>query len=202
MERRRTAVLCCSRFSNLARFHFLYRLKPIFAPVPTRFLPRSNPVFTPFFSRSCPFLFLFLSCSCTAQLSHLDARQLQPNHWTTSDQHWSAGAVGGLYSWRGDAREQFARYVCSRAWEQAERRRRKVRAQAAPITKRKEDSTYRTIGVDGRVRWVAAPSCLRRPTSKTQQFSILVNGHRLCRPQFSNCRAQALRTVCTGNPSC
>ena len=27
---------------------------------------------------------------------------------------------------------------------------RKARAQAAPITKRKEDSTHRTIGVDGR----------------------------------------------------
>ena len=34
---------------------------------------------------------------------------------------------------------------------------KKARAQAAPITKRKEDSTYRTIGVDGRVQWVAAP---------------------------------------------
>jgi hypothetical protein len=33
---------------------------------------------------------------------------------------------------------------------------KKVRAQAAPIKKRKEDSTHRTIGVDGRVRWVAA----------------------------------------------
>ena len=34
---------------------------------------------------------------------------------------------------------------------------RKARVQAAPITKRKEDSTHRTIGVDGRVQWVAAP---------------------------------------------
>ena len=34
---------------------------------------------------------------------------------------------------------------------------RKARAQAAPITKRKEDSTHRTIGVDGRVQKVAAP---------------------------------------------
>ena len=136
---------------------FLYRLKPVFAPVPTHFLPRSNPVFTPFFSRSCPFLFLFLSCSCTAWLSHLDARQLQPNHWTTSDHHWSTGPVGGLSSWRGDTRDQFPRYVCSRTWEQAERRHRKARAQATPITKKREDSTHKTICGDGRVRWVAAP---------------------------------------------
>ena len=55
VERPRTAVLRRSRFSNLARFRFLYRLKPVFAPVPTRFLPCSNPVFY-------PFLFLFLCC--------------------------------------------------------------------------------------------------------------------------------------------
>ena len=52
VEQQRTAVLCRFRFSNLARFRFLYRLKPVFAPIPTRFLSRSNPVFTPFF----PFL--------------------------------------------------------------------------------------------------------------------------------------------------
>ena len=48
VERRRTAVLCRSRFSNLARFRFLYRLKPIFAPVPTPFLPLYFPVLVPF----------------------------------------------------------------------------------------------------------------------------------------------------------
>ena len=111
VEQRGTAVLRCSIFSNLARFRF-YRLKPPSAPVPTRFLPRSNPIFTPFFSRSC-----------TALLSYLDARQLQPNHWTTSDHHWSAGPVGGLYSWQGDARDQFGRYIYSRAWEQVKRQR-------------------------------------------------------------------------------
>ena len=38
---------------------------------------------------------------------------------------------------------------------------REARAQATPITKRKEDSTHRTIGVDGRVQWVATPPAYR-----------------------------------------
>ena len=62
---------------------------PFFIPFKTRFCPRSNPFFTPFQCRFCPFLFPFLSHSCTTLLSYLDARQLQPNHWTTSDHHWS-----------------------------------------------------------------------------------------------------------------
>ena len=83
VEQRGTVILRRSKFSNLARFRFLYRSKPISAPVPTSFLPR----FYPFFSYSCPFLFPFLSHSCSTLLSYLDAHQLQPNHWTTSDHH-------------------------------------------------------------------------------------------------------------------
>ena len=60
VERRRTAVLPFSRFSNLARFHFLYRLKPVFAPVLTPFSPLSKPIFAPFQTRSCPFLVLLI----------------------------------------------------------------------------------------------------------------------------------------------
>ena len=57
VERQRTAVLRRSRFSNLARFHFLYRLKPIFFPFQPRFYP-FFPVLAPFFSHSCPVLIL------------------------------------------------------------------------------------------------------------------------------------------------
>ena len=56
MERRRTAVLRRSKFSNLARFHFLYRLKshlyprsnPVFYPVPMHVLALSFPILVPF----------------------------------------------------------------------------------------------------------------------------------------------------------
>ena len=60
VERQRTAVLCRSRFSYLARFHFLYRLKPVFAPVPTRFLPRFYPFLFPFLPLPFPVLVSFL----------------------------------------------------------------------------------------------------------------------------------------------
>ena len=45
VEQRRTGVPRLSKLSNLARFHFLCHLKPVFAP-------RSNPFFTPFQTRS------------------------------------------------------------------------------------------------------------------------------------------------------
>ena len=74
VERGWGAVLNLSRFSNLARFGFLYRLKPIFDPISNPFLPLSKPV---------PGL------SCMVHLSYLDTCHLQPNHWTTSDHHQS-----------------------------------------------------------------------------------------------------------------
>ena len=78
---------------------------------------------------------------------------------------------------------------------------RKAIGQGAPIAKKKR----RLNGPDDRRGWPSSvgwhPSCLRRPTNQTRQLSILVNGRRLCQPQFSSCRAQAQRTVCTGNPS-
>ena len=48
VKQRRTTVLHHSKFSNLARFRFLYHLKPVFAPVPMPFLPLSFPVLVPF----------------------------------------------------------------------------------------------------------------------------------------------------------
>ena len=185
MERRRTAVLHHSRFSNLARFRFSYRLKPVFYPVPTHFLPLSFPVLVPFLY-------------CLPIISN--TRHFQPNHWTTSDHHWSTGPVGGLNLWRRDARNQFVRYVCSTHGGKESGSVRKAIGQGAPIAKKKR----RLNGPDDRRGWPSLvgcrPSCLRHPTNQTWQLSILVNGRRLCQPQFSNCKAQARRTVCTGNP--
>ena len=91
---------------------------PVFLPFKTRFRPRSNPFFTPFQPVFYPVFFPFLPLSfpvlvpflyCLAIISNM--RHFQPNHWTTSDHHWSAGPVGGLYLWRGDAQNQFVRYV-------------------------------------------------------------------------------------------
>ena len=89
MERGYGAILPLSRFSNLVRFRFLYRLKHIFAPfkpvldpVPMPFLP----LFKPFFPLSKPVPSIF----CATHLSYLDTCHLQPNHWTTLDNHRSA----------------------------------------------------------------------------------------------------------------
>ena len=66
VERRRTAIPRHSKLSNLARFHFLCHLKPVFAPVPTPILPLSKPVLdpfpNPFLPLSTPVLALFLYC--------------------------------------------------------------------------------------------------------------------------------------------
>ena len=101
MERRRTAVPRRSKLSNLTKFHFLCRLKPVFASVPTLFLPRSktrsSPLSKPVFS---PFLY------CLAIISRCAPVAAQPlDHVGSSPVR---GPVGGLYSWRGDARDQFA----------------------------------------------------------------------------------------------
>ena len=103
--------------------------------------------------------------------------------------------------WRGDARDQFAQYVCSTRRSKRSNAARKARAQAAPISKKE-----RILNApDDRWGWPSLvgcrPSYLRCPTSQTRQLSILVNDRSLCRLQFTNCRAQALRTVCIGNPS-
>ena len=92
------------KMSNLARFSFLCLLRPVFAPVPTRFLPRFKPVLVPFLY----YLAIISRCALVAAqpLDHVGSSPVR-------------GPVGGLYSWRGDARDRFARYVCSHAWEQA-----------------------------------------------------------------------------------
>ena len=79
VERGRGVVLPLSRFSNLVRFHFLYRLKPVLGPVPMPFLS---------LSKTIPGL------SCTPHLSYLDTCHLQPNRWTTLDNHRSANQWG------------------------------------------------------------------------------------------------------------
>ena len=108
VERRRTAVPRRSKLSNLARFRFLCRLKPVFAPVPTPFLPLSKPVLdpfpNPFLPLSTPVLVPFLYC--LAIISRCAPVAAQPlDHVGSSPVR---GPVGGLYSWRGDARDQFA----------------------------------------------------------------------------------------------
>ena len=66
----------------------------VFYAVQSPFLTLCKPVLAPFVSR--PWFY------CTAYLSYLDTRHFEPNHWTTSDHHWSIGPVGRLYSWKGD----------------------------------------------------------------------------------------------------
>ena len=135
---------------------------PTFTPFLPRhqFLPRQAfyPNFTPFAILCALRLPCFYPRGKTAHF-------LLVNHWTTSDHHWSAGPVGGLYSWRGDAKDQFVRCVCSRMWEQAERCCKKARAQAAPITKKERRLNMQ----DDRWGWLRSvgchPSCLWHPTS-------------------------------------
>ena len=84
VEQRRTAIPRHSKFSNLGRFRFLCRLKPLFAPVPTPFLPLSKPV-------PAPFLY------CLAIISRCAQVAAQPlDHVGSSPVR---GAMGGLYSW-------------------------------------------------------------------------------------------------------
>ena len=108
VERRRTAVPRRSKLSNLARFHFLYRLKPVFAPVPTLFLPLSKPVLDPvpnrFLPLSTPVLAPFFYC--LAIISRCAPVAAQPLDHIGSPP--VRGPVGGLYSWQGDARDYFA----------------------------------------------------------------------------------------------
>ena len=128
MERRRTAVPRRSKLSNLARFRFLCHLKPIFAPVPTHFLPRSKPVLDPvpnlFLPLSTPILVPFLYCLAIISRCMPVAAQLL-DHVGPSPVR---GPMGGLYSWQGDARDQFALYVCSHHGSKRSDAARKARA--------------------------------------------------------------------------
>ena len=86
---------------------FLTPFQPVFYPVPNPFLPLSTPVLAPFLY-------------CLAIISRCVLVAAQPlDHVGSSPVH---GPMEVLYSWRGDAKDQFARYVCSHAWEQAKRR--------------------------------------------------------------------------------
>ena len=106
VERQRTAIPRRSKLSNMAIFRFLYRLKPVFPPIPTPFLPLSTPVLV---------FFLY----CLAIISRCAPVAAQPLDHVGSPP--VRRPMGGLYSWRGGARDEFARYVCSHTWEQAER---------------------------------------------------------------------------------
>ena len=121
VERQRTAIPCRSKLLNLARFHLLCCSKPIFAPIPTLVLPLSKPVLDPFpnlvLPLSKPILVPFLYY--LAIISRCMPIAAQPlDHVGSSPVR---RLVGGLYSWRGDVRDQFVQYVYSDAWEQVER---------------------------------------------------------------------------------
>ena len=155
MEQRRTAVLHRSRFSNLARFHFLYCLKPVFAPF--------QPVFN-------PFLFPFLSLSCTAYLSYLICATSNPT-------------IGPRRTITGP-RDQWEVCICDEETLEtslcdmsapAHRSKqsssvRKAIGQGAPIAKKKR----RLNRLDNRRGWPSSvgcrPSCLRRPPIRLSNF--------------------------------
>ena len=61
--KRLRGFLPLSRFLNLARFHFLYRLEPIFAPFKIRSWNHSNAVLAPFQNPFFPFPNPFLAFS-------------------------------------------------------------------------------------------------------------------------------------------
>ena len=87
---------------------FFMPFKTSFYPVPTRFLPRSKPVLdpvpNPFLPLSTPVLVPFLYClAIKSRCMPVAAQPL--DHVGSSPVR---GPVGGLYSWRGDARDQFA----------------------------------------------------------------------------------------------
>ena len=95
MERGHGAILVLSRFSDLARFNFLYRLKPVFAPFQTL---------------SWPFLYY------SSIISRYVPLPTQPlDHIGPSPVY---KPMGGLYSWQGDAKDYFVQCVCSLMWEQ------------------------------------------------------------------------------------
>ena len=180
----------------------------VFFPFKTRFGPRSNPFFTlfqpvfyPVFSRSCPFLFPFLSRSCSAYLSYLicatSSPTIGPRRTITDPQDQWEVCICGEETLKTSLCDMFAP---ARGSKQSSSIRKAI-GQGAPIAKKKR----RLNGPDDRRGWPSSvgchPSCLRRPTNQTRQLSILVNGCRLCQPQFGSCRVQAQRTVCIGNPS-
>ena len=74
VETGRGAILALSRFSNLARFRFLYRLKPVLDSFQNPFLPLFVTV---------------LGLSCIDCLSYLDTRCFNAPHWPTSDHYLS-----------------------------------------------------------------------------------------------------------------
>ena len=126
-------------------------------------------------------------------------RQLQPNHWTTSDHHRSADewevCIRGEEMLGTSLHDMSAPTRGSKRSDAA----RKARVQAAPITKNKEDSMRQTIGGDGRVQWVAAPPAYGVPPDSAT-FNHCQRPLPVPAP-FSECKAQALHTVCTGNES-
>ena len=79
LERGPRAILPRSRFSNIPRFRFDSRLKPVFAS----FFAVFHPVFQPFFTRFFPFKAHF----CTAHTSNRDFFHLVHRHWSTVDHH-------------------------------------------------------------------------------------------------------------------
>ena len=97
VERGCGAVLALFRFLNLVRFRFLYRLKPIFNPVPISFLPSSNPVFAPFQTRSWPFLYYSSIISRYVPLAAQPLDHIGPLP--------VCGPLGGWYSWQRDSRD-------------------------------------------------------------------------------------------------
>ena len=167
----------------------------------TRFGPCSNPFLPRFFSRCCPFLFPFLSHSCSAYLSYLicttSSPTIGPRRTITRPRNQWEVCICGEETLKTSLCDMFAPACGSKQ----NSRVKKAIGQGAPIAKKKR----RLNGPDDRRGWPSSvgchPSCLRRPTNQTRQLSILVNGRRLCQPQFGSCRAQAQRTVCTGNPS-
>ena len=114
-------------------------------------------------------------------------RQLRPNHWTTSDHHRSAGPVGGLYSWRGDARDQFAQYVCSHAWEQAKRRHQEGEGAGCALCQ-EEEKTQRPGRLVEMAEFSGLPPLLPIASHQTRQLSIMVNGRRLCWPHSASAK--------------
>ena len=89
LERGPRAVLPRSRFSNILRFRFDSRLKPV--------LPRFFPFFTPFFTCFSTVFFPFKARSCTAHTSNRNFFHLVHRHWSTADHHSFADVCARSY---------------------------------------------------------------------------------------------------------
>ena len=106
---------------------FFMPFKTRFCPVPTPFLPLSKPLLDPFLNPLLPLskLVLVHFLYCLAIIFRCTPVAAQPlDHVGSSP---VCGPMGGLYSWRGDARDQF---VCMSApmhgskWSDAARKAR------------------------------------------------------------------------------